>query len=93
MMNAEGMQWDRVFSAAATSYDEVIPFFAHWGRRTIARLPLEPADRVLDVASGRGSTIFPALARVGSAGHVVGTDFAPDISAEGSVSTPGFRPS
>jgi ubiquinone/menaquinone biosynthesis C-methylase UbiE len=79
MMNAEGMQWDRVFSAAAPSYDEVIPFFAHWGRSTIALLPLELGDRVLDVASGRGSTIFPALERVGPTGHVVGTDFAPDM--------------
>ena len=74
MMNAEGMQWDRVFSAAAPSYDEVIPFFAHWGRSVIARVPLEPGDRVLDVASGRGSTLFPALDRVGPGGQVVGTD-------------------
>jgi O-methyltransferase/aklanonic acid methyltransferase len=79
MMNAEGMEWDRVFSAAAASYDEVIPFFAYWGESTIARLPLELGDRILDVASGRGSTIFPALDRVGPGGHVVGTDFAPDM--------------
>lgn len=79
MMNAEGMEWDRVFSAAASSYDEVIPFFAYWGRRTIARVPLKTGDRVLDVASGRGSTIFPALDRVGPEGRVVGTDFAPDM--------------
>ena len=77
MMNAEGMQWDRVFSSVAATYDEVIPFFAYWGRSTIARLPLEPGDRVLDVASGRGSTLFPALEMVGPGGHVVGTDFAP----------------
>lgn len=79
MLNDEGMGWDRVFSQAASSYDEVIPFFAHWGRRTIARVPLEMGDRVLDVASGRGSTIFPALDRVGPEGHVTGTDFAPDM--------------
>lgn len=79
MVNAEGMQWDRVFSEAASSYDEVIPFFAHWGRRTIAFTPLKPGDRVLDVASGRGSTMFPALERVGPEGRVTGTDFAPDM--------------
>jgi ubiquinone/menaquinone biosynthesis C-methylase UbiE len=79
MMNAEGMHWDRVFSATAATYDEVIPFFAYWGERTIARLPLELGNRVLDVASGRGSTIFPALERVGPEGQVVGTDFAPDM--------------
>lgn len=79
MLNAEGMQWDRVFSEAASSYDEVIPFFAHWGRRTVALSPLQRGDRVLDVASGRGSTIFPALERVGPEGHVTGTDFAPDM--------------
>lgn len=79
MMNAAGMQWDRVFSAAAPSYDEVIPFFAHWGRSTIARLPLRPGHRVLDVAAGRGSTLFPALEKVGPTGHVVGIDFAPGM--------------
>jgi SAM-dependent methyltransferase len=79
LINDEGMQWDRVFSEAASSYDDAIPFFAHWGRRTIARVPLQVGDRVLDVASGRGSTIFPALEKVGPAGRVTGTDFAPEM--------------
>lgn len=34
---------------------------------------------MLDVASGRGSTIFPALEKVGPEGCVTGTDFAPDM--------------
>jgi ubiquinone/menaquinone biosynthesis C-methylase UbiE len=37
---------------------------------------IAPGQRVLDVASGRGAVLFPAVERVGSAGEAVGVDLA-----------------
>jgi SAM-dependent methyltransferase len=70
-----------VFGNAAETYDTVIPFFAYWADRAIERTPLQAGDRVLDVATGRGATLFRALARVGPNGHVTGIDLAPEMVA------------
>jgi SAM-dependent methyltransferase len=50
--------------------------FAHFGQRLVAELGVEPGQRVLDVATGRGAVFFPAAERVGAAGEVVGVDLA-----------------
>jgi SAM-dependent methyltransferase len=49
--------------------------FAHFGRRLVDEVGVEPGHRVLDVATGRGAALFPAAERVG-AGQVVGIDLA-----------------
>jgi SAM-dependent methyltransferase len=50
--------------------------FAHFGQRLVAELGVEPGQRVLDVATGRGAVFFPAVERVGAAGEAVGVDLA-----------------
>lgn len=50
--------------------------FAHFGRRLVEIVGVEPGQRVLDVASGRGAVLFPAAERAGPAGHVEGIDLA-----------------
>src|ERR1700730_5976893 len=70
-----------VFGSAAETYDAVIPFFAFWAARAIESRPLKAIDRVLDVATGRGATLFRALARVGPNGHVTGIDLALEMVA------------
>jgi SAM-dependent methyltransferase len=37
---------------------------------------VEPGQRVLDVATGRGAVLFPAIERVGTTGEAVGVDLA-----------------
>lgn len=64
------------FSAASATYDEVIDFFGPYGRALAGAAALEPGERVLDLACGRGSSLFPALEAVGEAGSVVGIDLS-----------------
>lgn len=68
-----------VFGRAAVTYDTVIPFFASFGRRLVQLADLQPGERVLDVATGRGALLFPAAAAVGPAGSVLGVDLAPEM--------------
>ena len=53
--------------------------FAHFGPRLVAELGVDPGQRVLDVATGRGAVLFPALERVGPAGAAVGVDLAENM--------------
>ncbi len=79
------------FTDASATYDEVIGFFAPFGRALAAGADLQPGERVLDLACGRGASLRPALAAVGATGSVVGVDLAQgmvdrlaaDLTAEG----------
>lgn len=69
----------QVFSDSAESYDQVIDFFAPFGRALVAGAELTPGAQVLDVASGRGACLWPALEAVGPDGFVTGIDIAPGM--------------
>ncbi len=71
-----------LFGRAAATYDTVIPFFARFGRRLVALADLQPGERVLDVAAGRGALLFPAAEAVGPTGSVVAVDLAPEMVRE-----------
>jgi ubiquinone/menaquinone biosynthesis C-methylase UbiE len=65
------------FNSIVADYDAAGPgCFAHFGRRLVAVAGVEPGQRVLDVATGRGAVLFPAAERVGAAGEAVGVDLA-----------------
>lgn len=64
-----------VFSSMATDFDSG-GAFAHFGQRLVEVVGIEPGQRVLDVATGRGAVLFPAVERVGPAGEPVGVDLA-----------------
>jgi len=59
--------------------DDGIRRFPHFGRRLVEAARLSPGMQVLDVATGRGAVLFPAVDLVGSTGHVVGIDLAPGM--------------
>ena len=69
----------QVFSDSAPSYDQVIDFFGPFGRALVAGADLPRGAKVLDVASGRGACLFPALESVGPEGFVTGIDLAPGM--------------
>ncbi|MFN8632744.1 MAG: methyltransferase domain-containing protein [Chloroflexota bacterium] len=68
------------FTRMAPTYDDD-GTFAHFGRRLVDAVGVEPGQRVLDVASGRGAVLFPASERVGPTGHVEGIDLAEGMVA------------
>jgi ubiquinone/menaquinone biosynthesis C-methylase UbiE len=70
-------QTKALFNSLVPDYDAVGPrSFAHFGRRLVTVVGVEPGQRVLDVATGRGAVLFPAAERVGEAGEAVGVDLA-----------------
>jgi ubiquinone/menaquinone biosynthesis C-methylase UbiE len=67
------------FNAAAADYDAGPGAFAHFGRRLVDLAGIAPGNRVLDVASGRGAVLFPAIEKAGASGNVIGIDFAEEM--------------
>ena len=68
------------FNTIATDYDAGPGCFAHYGRRLVAAAGIQPGQRVLDVASGRGAVLFPAAELAGGTGEVVGIDLADEMA-------------
>ncbi len=65
-----------IFNRLVSDYDAGAGAFAHFGRRLVTLVGVEPGQRVLDVATGRGAVLFPAADRVGVAGEAIGVDLA-----------------
>jgi ubiquinone/menaquinone biosynthesis C-methylase UbiE len=65
------------FDRVAPDYDAGGPgCFAHFGRRLTEVVGVEPGQRVLDVATGRGAILIPAAERAGTAGEAIGIDLS-----------------
>jgi ubiquinone/menaquinone biosynthesis C-methylase UbiE len=65
------------FNRLAPDYDAAgLGVFAHFGRRLVEKVGVEPGQSVLDVATGRGAILFPAAERVGPDGKTMGIDLA-----------------
>jgi ubiquinone/menaquinone biosynthesis C-methylase UbiE len=72
-----------VFGRAAAAYDQAGPhYFTRFGERLTELAGVGPGQAVLDVACGRGASLFPAARHVGPEGHVSGVDLAAGMVAE-----------
>jgi len=66
-----------LYNRVASFYGGVGPnFFKHCGRRTVELAGVFLGARVLDVACGRGASLFPAADACGEQGWTVGVDLA-----------------
>ena len=68
-------QHERIAATYATAADTLdsLPFWHHFGRRTVERLGLQPGARVLDLCCGTGKSTLACLNAVPE-GRVVGVD-------------------
>ncbi len=80
-VNAIKDRWTGVYGRGAPTYGRV-RFFLHWGRRLVELADIPSGAKVLDVATGRGAILFPALEQVGPRGHVTGIDLAEPMVQE-----------
>lgn len=64
------------FDRIARDYDAGPGYFAHFGRQLVDLIGVQPGQRVLDIATGRGAILFPAIERVGAKGEVIGIDLS-----------------
>ncbi len=72
-----------VFTRASTTYDRVgTKFYSHFGTRLVELIKIPEKAKVLDVASGRGASLFPAVTKVGREGAVIGIDLAEGMVKE-----------
>ena len=66
-----------LYNRVASFYGGVGPnFFQHCGRRSVELAGVFRGARLLDVACGRGASLFPAIEASGEQGLCVGVDFA-----------------
>ncbi|MHA1966739.1 MAG: class I SAM-dependent methyltransferase [Candidatus Hodarchaeales archaeon] len=66
-----------MFTRAASTYDRVgTRFFSYFGKRLVELIGIPEKTMILDVATGRGASLFPAAKKVGSEGSVIGIDLA-----------------
>lgn len=69
-----------IFDRVALSYSFVgPPFFAHYGRRLVDLAQIPQGARVLDIGTGRGAVLLPAVESVGPAGSVIGIDLSEEM--------------
>jgi ubiquinone/menaquinone biosynthesis C-methylase UbiE len=74
------MEIAATYTAAADTFD-TLPFWHHFGHRTVERLGLRRGDHVLDLCCGSGASALPAAEAVGPSGRVVGVDITDALLA------------
>lgn len=72
-----------LFGRAAITYDQKGPkFFSYFGERLVDLAEISSGSRVLDVATGRGAILFPAVKQTGPQGEVIGIDISEQMVRE-----------
>ena len=74
-----------VYSRAASDFgvDEPISAIADFfGKRLVELIGIPENSNVLDIAAGRGASLFPTINKVGQQGSVIGIDLADNMVKE-----------
>lgn len=66
------------YTLAADTMDG-LPFWHHYGRRTVELAGVRQGERVLDLCCGTGASALPAARAVGQIGSVLGVDLTPAL--------------
>lgn len=89
-MNNNSKIWVRdVFDRAAPSYGEKgCQYFDEFGKQLVALAKLNSGEKILDVATGKGAILYPALQIIGKTGTAVGIDLSPVMIEEAQKRNP-----
>ena len=69
-----------VFNRVAANFDSIGPkYFSYFGEKLVEYLRVNEGAVLLDVACGRGASLFPAAHGVGEKGKVRGIDFSKEM--------------
>ncbi len=72
-----------IFDRASLTYDTFGPrYFSYFGKRLVEVVGINEGKRVLDVAAGRGASMFVAADKAGIRGSVTGIDFSSGMVRE-----------
>ena len=72
-----------VFNRCASKYCSIGPeYFSYFGKRLVDNAQIFAGARVLDIACGRGASLFPASLKTGDTGHATGIDFSENMISE-----------
>lgn len=63
----------------ASDHFDALPFWHHFGRRTVDLLAPVPGSAIVDLFCGTGASALPAAQAVGAAGSVLGVDLTPAL--------------
>lgn len=72
-----------VFNRAAANFDSIGPkYFSYFGEKLVEYSRANEGATLLDVACGKGASLFPAAHSVGENGQVIGIDFSKEMVKE-----------
>lgn len=74
-MNSENGEIINVWDKVASNFGKVGPkYWDCFGERLVELSSIKQGAKVLDIGTGRGASIFPAIDKVGLDGHIIGID-------------------
>lgn len=72
-----------IFNKVARNYGGIGPnYFSYMGEKLIEYARISKDSILLDVACGKGASLFPAVRKIGEKGQVVGIDFSQEMINE-----------
>lgn len=72
-----------VFNRAAANFDSIGPkYFSYLGGKLVKYSEVKEGATLLDVACGKGASLFPAARSIGENGQVLGVDFSKEMVKE-----------
>lgn len=74
---------EEVFNRVAVNFDSIGPkYFSDLGKKLVEYSRVNEGATLLDVACGKGASLFPAAHSVGERGQVIGIDFSKEMVKE-----------
>lgn len=82
-MSKRNERLEGVFNRVAAEYNTIGPrYFSYFGEKLVEYSKIKEGSKILDIACGRGASLFPAIQSVGEKGQVVGIDFSQEMVRE-----------